>query len=73
MVKKMKKGNQIKNEFTEIHPGIFIQKSQSSVSVERDSKGATKFEVKVYADDADEAMDKATEIYDKLSKKYRNE
>ncbi|MDF2615463.1 MAG: hypothetical protein K0Q47_118 [Sedimentibacter sp.] len=48
--------------FGETQPDITLVKSQSSVQIETDSKGIKKYSVKVYADNAMEAANKALEI-----------
>lgn len=45
-----------------------LYRSQSSVAVKRDAKGIRQYEVKAYADTAEEAVDKATEMAAALDK-----
>ena len=46
--------------------------SKSSIEIVRNTKGIN-VNVKVYDDDPDEASEKAIELFDKLSNKYRSE
>ena len=47
--------------FVEVGASVELQRSQPSVSITRDAKGSRKYEVKVYADDVDDALFQAKE------------
>lgn len=42
--------------FLEVGASVELHRSQSSVTVKRDAKGVQSYEVKVYADDVDDAL-----------------
>ena len=43
-------------EFLEVGASVELHRSQPSVTLKRDAKGVMSFEVKVYADDVDDAL-----------------
>lgn len=45
---------------------VLMQKSQSSCTIKRDSKGTVSFEVKVYDDNIEDAVKKAEKQFKKL-------
>ena len=47
-----------------------MQKSQSSCTIKRDSKGTVSFEVKVYSDDIEDAVKKAEKQFKKLDNNH---
>ena len=54
----------------EKEPEVLMQKSQSSCTIKRDSKGVTSFEIKTYADTIEEAVTKAEKEFKKLEKNH---
>lgn len=55
---------------TESEPeNVTLERSQSSVEIKRDAKGANVFTVKAYADTVEEAAQKALAVFNGLIKK----
>lgn len=47
-------------------PEAVLHRSQSSVSLKRDSKGVHQYEIKAYADDPDEAVQRASDMAESM-------
>jgi len=54
-------------------PEVLMQKSQSSCTIKKDSKGTVSFEVKVYSDNIEDAVKQAEKQYKKLDSNFGQE